>query len=84
MQSHRKTDPRVEPTRWTPECHLTFDPFWYSLDLFLPLSTLPDAEIWAPKEGDRFRSIYSRVHSVLGWILIPIGLAVITGVISGK
>jgi hypothetical protein len=61
-----------------------FDPFWFSLDLFLPLSTLPDADIWAPKEEYRFRSIYARVHSVLGWVLIPIGLAAITGLLSGK
>jgi hypothetical protein len=62
----------------------TFRPFWYSLDLFLPLSTLPDAEIWEPKEDDWARSFYARFHSVLGWVLIPIGLAAITGLLSGK
>jgi hypothetical protein len=61
-----------------------FNPFWYSLDLFLPLSTLPDADIWAPKQDDRFRNIYARVHSLLGWILIPIGLAAITGLLVVK
>jgi pentapeptide repeat protein len=61
-----------------------FDPFWYSLDLFLPLSTLPDTDIWTPKASDRFRAIYARVHSLLGWILVPIGLAVVTGLIPGK
>jgi hypothetical protein len=61
-----------------------FSPFWYSLDLFLPLSTLPDADIWTPKESDHFRSIYARIHSLLGWILIPIGLATISGLIPGK
>ena len=61
-----------------------FNPFWYSLDLFLPLSTLPDADIWAPKQDDRFRSIYARIHSLLGWILIPIGLAAITGLLVVK
>ncbi len=62
----------------------TFDPFWFSLDLFLPLSTLPDAEIWVPKQDDQFRCIYARVHSVLGWVLIPIGFGAITGLLSGK
>ncbi|HEY6945084.1 MAG TPA: pentapeptide repeat-containing protein [Candidatus Acidoferrum sp.] len=61
-----------------------FSPFWYSLDLFLPLSTLPDAGIWKPKQTDRFRCMYARVHSLLGWILVPIGLAVVTGLIPGK
>jgi hypothetical protein len=61
-----------------------FSPFWYSLDLFLPLSTLPDADLWTPKQSDWFRGFYARFHSLAGWILIPIGLAAITGLIPGK
>jgi hypothetical protein len=61
-----------------------YDPFWYSIDLFLPLSTLQAADVWIPKQDSRFRRYYARVHSILGWILIPIGLAAVTGIISGK
>jgi hypothetical protein len=61
-----------------------YDPLWYSIDLFLPLSTLQAADIWIPKQDSRFRRYYARVHSILGWILIPIGLAAVTGIISGK
>lgn len=69
-----------------PEKHQeeVFSPFWYSLGLFLPISTLHDADIWMPKQTDRFRRIYANVHSLLGWILVPIGLAVVTGLIPGK
>jgi hypothetical protein len=61
-----------------------FDPLWYSIDLFLPLSTLQAADVWIPLQTDKFRRYYGRVHSILGWILIPIGLAAITGLISAK
>jgi hypothetical protein len=61
-----------------------YDPMWYSLDLFLPLTTLQAADVWMPRQDSRFRRYYARVHSILGWILIPIGLAAISGLIAGK
>jgi hypothetical protein len=61
-----------------------FSPFWYSLDLFLPLPALPDSGIWIPKQTDWSRGFYARCQSIAGWILIPIGLAAITGLIPGK
>jgi hypothetical protein len=61
-----------------------YDPLWYSIDLFLPLSTLQAADVWIPRQDSKFRRYYGRVHSIMGWILIPIGLAAITGIISGK
>ena len=79
FRQRRFVDPKVPEDQ-----EKVFDPFWYSLDLFLPLSTLPDADTWVPKQDDQFRCIYARVHSLLGWILIPIGLAAITGLLSGK
>ena len=74
----------VEPKDPEKQKKGVFSPFWYSLDLFLPLSTLPDTDIWIPKQTDRFRRIYARVHALLGWIPVPIGLAVVTGLIPGK
>jgi hypothetical protein len=74
---------RVEPRR-SEDKDKIYDPFWYSLVLFLPLSTLPDSDTWVPKETDSARRFYARVHALLGWILIPVGLAAISGLIPGK
>ena len=63
---------------------MTYNPFWYSLGLFLPLETLLASDVWVPKQDDRFRRNYARIHTLLGWILIPFGLAAITGLIPGK
>lgn len=61
-----------------------YDPLWYSIDLFLPLTTLQAADVWIPRQNDWPRRYYARVHSILGWILVPIGLAAVSGLISGK
>ena len=61
-----------------------YDPLWYSIDLFLPLSTLQAADAWIPRQDSRFKRYYARVHSILGWILVPIGLAAVSGLISGR
>lgn len=58
-----------------------YSPFWYSLGLFLPFVNLFAAEVWRPKKDFRWGRIYMRVHALLGWILIPLGLASITGLI---
>lgn len=73
----------VEPRDIKDE-HRPYDPFWYSLDLFLPIATLEAADVWMPRQSSRARRYYAGVHAVLGWILIPIGLAAITGLVSGK
>ena len=59
-----------------------YSPFWYSLGLFLPVVNLFAAEVWRPKKDFRWGRTYMRVHSLLGWILIPLGLAAITGLIK--
>ena len=61
-----------------------YNRFWYSLDVFLPLSGLKDAEAWIPKKDFPIRGFYARIHALLGWVLIPIGVAAISGLISGK
>lgn len=63
---------------------MTYNAFWYSLGLFLPLETLLASDVWVPKQDDRFRRNYARIHTILGWILIPFGLAAITGLLPGK
>ena len=59
-----------------------YNRFWYSLENFLPLVELKAADAWEPKPTERFLRHYVRVHTLLGWVLIPIGLASVTGVIK--
>lgn len=61
-----------------------YDPFWYSLDLFLPLTRLDAADVWMPLQSSWSRRYYARLHATLGWILVPIALAAVTGLISAK
>jgi hypothetical protein len=62
----------------------TYNAFWYSLDLLAPAIDLHVADFWKPKEKiphAAFYRSYVRVQRILGWILIPIGLAALTGII---
>ena len=60
-----------------------YNPIWFSLDLFAPIIDLESASVWCPR-SDRFgKWFYFRVHRILGWILVPIGIVAITGVLQG-
>lgn len=59
-----------------------YSPFWYSVDLFLPLIKLQDADMWKPKDDGTFVRFWSRLHTMLGWALIPIALAAWTGMLG--
>ena len=59
-----------------------YNRFWYSLGLFLPFVNLQTAELWKPKRKHMWLRNYVRVHTLLGWILIPIFLAAISGLIK--
>ncbi len=59
-----------------------YHPLWFSLDLFLPFVNLHAAEVWMPRQDQRLRKHYARFHTILGWILIPIALASITGIVK--
>ena len=59
-----------------------YNRFWYSLDLFLPFVNLQADDVWKPKTNERFLRHYVRLHVMLGWILIPIVLAALTGLIK--
>lgn len=59
-----------------------YSPFWYSVDLFLPLVKLQDAELWKPKDAPWFPRFWSRIHTMLGWALIPIAVAAWTGMLE--
>lgn len=51
----------------------------YSLDLFLPVVNLQVAEKWEP--NGLGREIYAVIHSMVGWILVPLLLASLSGII---
>lgn len=54
-------------------------PFWFSLDLLSPVDLGISKKWRADKPGLRH---YSQVHRILGWILIPLIAAAITGIIK--
>ncbi len=56
--------------------------FWYSLDLFLPIIKLGEAETWTPKDHRRWAILYKKVHIIVGSLFVPIGLAAWTGIIK--
>lgn len=60
----------------------TYHAFWYSLDLFLPIIKLGEAETWTPKDNRRWAILYKKVHIVIGSLFVPIGLAAWTGIIK--
>ena len=61
------------------EEHSLFNRAAYSLDLFLPLVNLRFDEKWEP-EG-LIRSIYALFHSLIGWLLIPLLVASLAGIV---
>lgn len=59
-----------------------YNPFWYSLDLFLPIIRLGEADVWTPKDYRRWANLYRKVHIIIGSLFVPIGLAAWTGIIK--
>jgi hypothetical protein len=72
---------RMEPQR-PDDAPRVYNRFWYSLGLFLPFVDLQADKVWKPKSDQTFLRNYMRVHVLLGWILIPIVLAALTGLIK--
>jgi hypothetical protein len=72
---------KMEP-RNPAEAPRVYSRFWYSLGLFLPFVDLQADKVWKPKADQTFLRNYMRVHGLLGWILIPIVLAALTGLIK--
>ena len=58
----------------------TYKPFWYTLDSFLPIIRLDEADVWIPRQG--WRVWWKYVHTILGNLFVPIGLAALTGIIK--
>ncbi len=58
----------------------SYHPLLYSFDLLTPFINLQLADYWSPKKD--WRQIYAHLHRIIGWILVPIGIAAITGIIK--
>jgi hypothetical protein len=75
---YRKMTPREE---WKEVPY--YNRLWFSADLFLPVVDLQANEAWMPNKKEHpILWHYMHVHALLGWILVPIGLAALTGIIK--
>jgi hypothetical protein len=59
----------------------SFSRFWYSLDVLAPAIELGADKSWQPNPDWWFGRNYSYLHRIVGWILVPLILAALTGVI---
>lgn len=59
----------------------SYSRFWYSLDVLAPAIELGADKAWQPNPTWWFGRNYSYVHRILGWILVPLILAALTGVV---
>ncbi|MBE2216337.1 MAG: hypothetical protein IAE82_20860 [Opitutaceae bacterium] len=55
-------------------------PFWYSLDLFVPIIDLKANDAWEPRPS-RAIDCYIAIHKLVGAIIVPLGLGAITGLV---
>jgi hypothetical protein len=56
--------------------------FWYSLDQLAPVIDLEAAKSWGPKQTSGWTQNYALLHRTLGWILLPLIIGAITGIIK--
>ena len=61
---------------------LPYSRFLYSLDLFIPLIELGLADAWLPMKAKRWKRRWMRIHQIAGWILVPLGLAALGGIVK--
>jgi Pentapeptide repeats (9 copies) len=54
---------------------------WYSVDDFAPVVDLHEAKNWGPKQNSWSRH-YERFHRIAGWILLPLVVGAITGIVK--
>jgi hypothetical protein len=61
--------------------NVSYSRFWYSLDVLAPAIELGADKAWEPAPTWWLGRNYSYIHRILGWILVPLILAALTGVI---
>jgi hypothetical protein len=70
----------VEPRAGGSE-YIGFSPLWFSIGIFLPGVRLISREEWRPRGSCGWRVTYAEALSIAGWILVPLGLAGMLGLI---
>ncbi|MDX6527997.1 MAG: hypothetical protein QOH41_287 [Blastocatellia bacterium] len=78
----REKGMRLKDEKDAPHYAGRYNAFWYSLDLFLPIIKLGEADVWTPKDDRRWANLYRKVHIIIGSLFVPIGLAAWTGIIK--
>ncbi len=78
----REKGMRLKDEKDAPHYAGRYNAFWYSLDLFLPIIKLGEADVWTPKDDRRWANLYRKVHIIIGSLFVPIGLAALTGIIK--
>jgi hypothetical protein len=56
-----------------------YNPFWYSLGLFLPFDNLGISREWVPRSDRWFARHYAHVQQLAGWIIVSIGIGILIG-----
>ncbi len=59
-----------------------YSPIWYSLDRLIPVADLGMKNVWAPRQTCGIARNYMRFHILVGYVLITIGLAALTGLVK--
>lgn len=78
----REKGMRLKDEKDAPHHAGRYNAFWYSLDLFLPIIKLGEADVWTPNDNRRWANLYRKVHIIIGSLFVPIGLAAWTGIIK--
>lgn len=60
----------------------SYNRFWYSLDEFAPVIDFGEARNWGALQDRRWTCYYARFHKIAGWILLPLVVGAITGIVK--
>lgn len=61
-----------------------FSAIWYSFDTFVPIVTVRQANYWTPSPAAPWVRQYGALHTVLGWLLVTLGLSSMLGLIQKR
>jgi hypothetical protein len=64
------------------EMQTGYNRFWYSLDEFAPVIDLGEARNWGATPDQHWTRYYARFHKIAGWILLPLVVGAITGIVK--
>ncbi len=71
-----------QPRRWRQRIMYGVDCCWYSLGLFLPVVDLKIHDLLEPEPAHRWILWYVYMHTIMGYVLVPIWVAALAGLIK--